>query len=329
MRITNPDTLWLYIILIPVVILMLLFYGVGISDLQKLTGTWRFVAVKRVFRVRFLVSSLLFVLCLFFMLVALSGFSWQKKPEKDDSQGLEILFVLDVSRSMNAEDIVPSRLAKSVSLISTIIDNVDSGKMGIIAFKGEAIVAVPITEDRLIINSFLGAVNSNIITSPGSNQEKAVSLALDSFSGNSVAKRVVLFITDGESLEGDVFRNVSKSINSDIPIYTVAAGTHKGATIPDGNGGDIKNLAGKSVISRVDYGVLEDLSELTYGNSYRLEEATVIAEVIQDIRSLTSYQGGERIKYINIVQYRIFLIISLLFLLLYLFFKEWRWSEIL
>ncbi len=92
MRITNPEFIWIYFTLIPLGLIMVLFYLGGIRGLQKLTGTWRFVSIKRIYRVRFLVSSLLFLLTLLSLLISLSGMSWQKKPEKDDSVGLEIIF---------------------------------------------------------------------------------------------------------------------------------------------------------------------------------------------------------------------------------------------
>ncbi len=327
MRITNPELLWLYFLLIPIFILMILFYFSGINDLRKLTGTWRFVSIKRVFRVRYIVSNLLFLLSLLSLLIGLSGLTWQKKPEKDDSTGLEVMFVLDVSRSMLAQDILPTRLDKSVSLITTLIDSVNNSKFGVIVFKGEAVISVPITEDKLALESFLTTVSPNIITTPGSNQEKALKLALSGFSGNSSNKRIILMVSDGESLEGDIFKVVTDAVNEDIPIFTVAAGTQTGSTIVVGDT-TVKNKYGKEVVSRTDYSLLENLSELTYGKFYKLEETQVIAHVSQDIKSLEYDKAGGRIKYINVIQYRPFLFLALVFLCLYIFVKEWRWSEI-
>ena len=327
MRITNPEQLWLFLILIPIFVFMLFFYMRGISGLKKLTGTWRFTAVKSMYSVRIIISQLLFLLALISLIIGLIGLTWQKKPENDDSIGLEVIFLLDISRSMLAEDITPSRLEKSVSLISTVINTVDDSMFGILVFKGDAVVSVPMTEDRLALESFLSSVSPNIITFPGSNQEKALRLALSSFSGNSKNKRVIMMISDGESLEGDVFKVVSTSVNEDIPIYTVAAGTELGSSIPVGNS-TIKNKQGREVISKTDYSLLESLADLTYGNFYKLEETQVIAHVSQDIKALEYDNSDGRIKYVNIIQYRPFLILSLIFLSLYIFIKEWRWSEI-
>lgn len=327
MRITNPELLWLYFILLPLFILMVFFYMSGISGLKKLTGTWRYVSVKHVYMVRFVITQLLLILSLISLLIGLSGLTWQKKPEKDDSIGLEVIFLLDISRSMLAEDVTPSRLGKSISLISTVINSVEDSKFGILIFKGDAVVSVPMTEDRFALESFLSSVSPNIITSPGSNQEKALRLALSSFSGNSTNKRVIMMISDGEALEGDIFKVVSDSVNEDIPIYTVAAGTQKGASIPIGDT-TIKNKQGKEVITRTDYSLLESLSDLTYGKFYKLEETQVIAHISQDIKGMEYDKRGGRIKYVNVVQYRPFLILSLVFLSLFIFVKEWRWSEI-
>ncbi len=327
MKITNPELLWLYFLLIPLLLLTILFYFGGISGLKKLTGTWRFVTIKRVYRVRYLISNLLFFLCLISLLIGLSGISWQKKPEKDDSEDLEVIFLLDISRSMLAEDVTPNRLGKSISLISTVINSVGNSKFGIIIFKGEAFVSVPMTEDRLSLDSFLSSVTTNIITTPDSNQEKALKLALGSFSGNSINKRVVLMISDGEALDGDIFKVVSDAINEEIPIYTVAAGTNKGAKIPLAEG-YVKNRQGKDVITRTDYSLLENLADLTYGKFYKLEESQVIASVSKDIKAMEYDNSNGRIKYVNVVQFRPFLILALIFLSLYVFVKEWRWSEI-
>lgn len=327
MSITNPEFFWLYILLLPLLVVIVFFYMSGISDLKKLSGTWRFVVIKRVYRVRFILSNLLFIMGIIGLLIALSGLTWQKKPEKDDSVGLEVMFVLDVSRSMLAEDITPSRLSKSISLISTIIDSVKDSKFGIVVFKGEALVSVPMTEDTLAMESFLASVNPNIMTFPGSNQERAVSLAMNSFSGNSSNKRVILMISDGEALEGDVLRVVSGAIDDDIPIYTVAAGTERGAVIPSGDD-VVRNRQGREVVSRTDYSLLENLSDLTYGKFYKLEESQVIAQIRQEFQSMEYDRSGGRIKYVNVIQFKPFLLLGLIFILLYIFVKEWRWSEI-
>lgn len=327
MRITNPEQLWLFFILIPLSCVIFFFYLGGISGLKKLTGTWRFVGIKRVYRVRFILSSMLFILTLLSLLIGLSGMSWQKKPKKDDSIGLEVMFVLDVSRSMLAEDVAPSRLGKSISMITTLIDSVEYSRFGIVVFKGEAVVSIPMTEDSLSLESFLTSVSPNIITSPGSNQEKALMLALRSFSENSNNKRIIVLISDGEALSGDIFKAVTDAVNSDIPIYTVAAGTEEGATISAG-ADVVRNRQGREVITRTDYNLLEELSDLTYGKSFKLEESQVIAHITQEIKTLEYDDAEEKIKYINVVQYRPFLIMALLFLSLYIFVKEWRWSEI-
>ena len=327
MRITNPEYLWLYLLIIPLFILMVIFYFSGIGGLKKLTGTWRFVLISKIYSVRFILSNVLFLLALITLLVGLSGITWQKKPEKDESIGLEVIVVLDISRSMLATDIEPTRLGKSISLITTLIDSVNNSKFGVIVFKGDAVVAVPMTEDRLALNSFFNSVTPGMITSPGSNQEKALRLALNSFSGNSSNKRVIVLISDGEALEGDAYRVITDSVNEEIPIYSVAAGTSRGVRIPIKDS-FVRDKQGKEVITRGDQSLLSDLSELTYGKFYKLEESQVIAHITSEIKSLEYDKSGERIKYINIIKYRPFLILSLCFISLYLFVKEWRWSEI-
>ncbi|MBN2617571.1 MAG: VWA domain-containing protein [Spirochaetales bacterium] len=327
MRITNPQFLWTFILLIPTILIMILFYMGGISGLKKLTGTWRFVTVKRIYILRFIVSNFLFLFSILSLLLALIGLSWQKKPESDNSVGFEVNFVLDISRSMLAQDVIPSRLDKSISLISTIVDSVETSKFGIIVFKGDAVVSVPMTEDRLAIESFLGSVSPEILSSPGSNQEKALNLAIESFSGNSTNRRVIILISDGESLEGDVFKVVANSVNEHIPIYCVAAGTQKGALIPYKDK-YVTDKNGREVVSKTDFSLLSNLAELTYGKFYKLEETQVIADISQEIKSMEYDKTNSRIKYVNIVQYKPFLILSLVFLSLFIFVKEWRWSEI-
>ncbi|OQY37832.1 MAG: hypothetical protein B6229_07535 [Spirochaetaceae bacterium 4572_7] len=327
MIITNHEQLWLYFFLFPMLCFMVIFYIQGVSGLKKLTGTWRFAAIKKIYSLRYIISNLLFALVLVSLLVGLSGITWQKKPEKDESIGLEIIFVLDISQSMMAQDVIPSRLGKSVSLITTLIDSVNNCKFGVVVFKGDAVVSVPMTEDTLALDAFFNSVSPGMITSPGSNQETAVRLAMNSFSGNSTNKRIMILLSDGEGLDGDLFKIVSDATNEEIPLYIVAAGTEEGSNIPLGDN-FVKNIQGKEVISRTDLSLLEDIAELTYGKFYELSNTQVIVQITSDIKSLEYDKSGERIKYINIIQYRPFLLFSLLFLSLYIFVKEWRWTEI-
>jgi Ca-activated chloride channel homolog len=328
LRITNPQNIFFFIFLIPVAIGLAYYYLRGSSDLNKLAGSWRFSIIKGIYRARYTLSSLLYILSLTFLAIGLLGLSWQMKPEKDDSFGLEIIITIDVSNSMRVRDLQPDRLQKSISYISSLVDNLLGVKFGVIAFKGEAITIIPVTEDTTSINRILPYISPDIISSPGSNQEKGIKLALESFSRGTQTKKIILLISDGEALEGDILNILNKSIEMEIPIYTLAAGTSQGGGIPVANNEYLVEN-GKLVTSRVNKQILMYISELSYGKFYSLVDGASVGEIIRDIKDLSYDKVGEKIKYVNVIEYRLFLLVALLLLLLYVFFKEWRWSEIL
>ena len=153
-------------------------------------------------------------------------------------------------------------------------------------------------------------------------------LALSSFSGNSSNKRIILLISDGEPLEGDIFRIVAESVNEDIPVYTVAAGTAAGSNIPVGDD-FVRNRQGtRGYYKNRLLSSYRIWRNLLMGSSINWRETQVIAELSQEIKSMEYNSSGGRIKYVNVVQFRPFLILALVFLSLYIFIKEWRWSEI-
>jgi len=328
LRVTNPQNIYFFLFLIPIALGFLYFYIRGALDLQKLAGSWRFSIIKGVYRARYILSSVLFLLSLTSLVVGLLGLSWQMKPEKDDSFGLEIIITLDISNSMKVKDLQPNRLQKSISYISSLVDNLPGVKLGIIAFKGDATTLIPVTEDITSIKRILPNISTDLISTPGSNQEKAIELALKSFSKGTQTKKIILLITDGEALEGEIINVLNKSIEMEIPIYTVAAGTSTGGGIPI-NETEFILENGKLVTSRLNKEILMEISELSYGKFYSLVDGASVGSIIRDIKDLDYDKIGEKIKYINVVEYRLFLLIALLLILLYVFFKEWRWSEIL
>ena len=162
------------------------------------------------------------------------------KMQEVKQTGIDVFILLDVSYSMNAEDIKPSRLEKAKYQISNLINKLRGDRIGLIIFAGQAYVQIPLTTDYSAANLFLSAVDVNSVPSQGTAIASAINLAVNSFDSLSTDK-VIVAITDGEDHEGDVMEAVENATSKKIKIYAIGLGSRGGVPIP------IYNKYGQSV----------------------------------------------------------------------------------
>lgn len=323
MTVTNPEALWYFTLLIPLFLLLIFFYFRGRRDLQRLTGKWRYSIVARFYTLRYSLSAFCFFIFSAVVIMGISGISWSKNPEVDNRTGLDVIFALDISRSMLADDIHPTRLKKAGNLIISTVNSLSGARFGVVVFKGKAFISVPLTEDISSVEGFVDQVNPSMISSPGTNLEEALKAAAKGFPRGTDSKKVIVLITDGEELSGDVYNAIGELTAESVPVYTITAGTPEGSHIViDGN--PVRDRDGREVLSRPDFDKLEEISRLTYGGNFSLSDAQVNSTLIREM----SGEGSEdNIYYVDVVQYRLFILIAITSLALSVFFKEWKWSE--
>lgn len=278
MRFYNPEFFYLFFI-IP------LFIGLHLFALherkRKILSIGDASLVKEMssscnYKLRNL-SFVIFLMGIFFTILALVRPQYGKKVEKVKTKGLDIMLVVDCSNSMLAEDIKPSRLEYTKSEIASFIDNLRGDRVGITAFKGDAQVVCPLTLDYSAVKLFLDILSPNVITTPGTNIEIAIKKAKDALmiKEEEAKYKVMVLITDGENLEGTPLSAVEEVREAGIKIFTVGIGTPMGEPIPikDENGNVteyMKDESGNVVMSKLDEETLQRIALITGGGYSRL-----------------------------------------------------------
>ena len=191
------------------------------------------------------------------------------KLETVRSQGVDIVFAVDVSKSMLAEDIAPNRLDKSKQLVTQIINSLASDRVGIIAYAGKAFPQLPITTDYASAKMFLQNMNTDMLSSQGTAISEAIQLAKTYYDDEEQTNRVLIIISDGEDHDGDA-KDVAEEANEEgIRIITIGVGDIKGGPIPIKRNGVILNYKkdnqGETVITRLDETNLKQIAEETNG----------------------------------------------------------------
>lgn len=209
------------------------------------------------------------------------------KLETVRSQGVDIVFAVDVSKSMLAEDIAPNRLDKSKQLVTQIINNLASDRVGIIAYAGKAFPQLPITTDYASAKMFLQNMNTDMLSSQGTAIHEAIQLAKTYYDDEEQTNRILIIISDGEDHGGEAVDLAEEANEEGIRIFTIGVGDAKGGPIPIKRNGVVLNYKkdrnGETVITRLDETTLREIAEETDGVYIDGNNTTEVVETIKDI----------------------------------------------
>ena len=270
----------------------------------------------------------LIVISVVLLILALANPQIGSKIEEVKQVGIDVYILLDVSLSMKAEDIKPSRLEKAKHEISKLIQSLRGDRIGLIVFSGKAFIQFPLTTDYSAASLFLSAVSVKSVPQPGTAIGPALQLALNSFKKDEETQKAIVIITDGEDHEGDLDKVIEESNNLGVKIYSIGLGSPQGVPIPLYNNagrqtGYKKDRNGNVVLTKLDERTLEDISNKANGKYYRGSNTEDELEQIYD--DLASLEGSE-FGATKITEYEdryyYFLIPAILILLLELFIKE-------
>lgn len=183
------------------------------------------------------------------------------KISQDKRQGIEVMIALDISNSMKAEDVAPSRLDKSKMMIENLVDNFTDDKVGLVVFAGDAFIQLPITSDYVSAKMFLQNIDPSLIASQGTNLAEAVGLSSRSFTKQDNVGRAIIVITDGEDHEGGAVEAAKQAKKNGMRVFVLGVGSTKGTPIPDGNGGYMKDNTGQVVMSALNEEMCKQVAE--------------------------------------------------------------------
>ena len=200
-------------------------------------------------------------------------------------EGIDIVIVLDVSKSMQAEDITPNRLDRAKFEISRFIDRLEGDRIGLVAFAGVSYLQVPLTLDYSAAKMILSIVDSDIIGTQGTATADAINTALDAFKGESGTQRVIIMLTDGEDHEDDPIEAAETASDQGVIIYTVGIASIAGAPIPiyDKRGmrvGFKRDGDDQIITTRLNETSLDEIAGITGGRYFRLPARTSGLEMV-------------------------------------------------
>lgn len=171
------------------------------------------------------------------------------KISNEKRQGIETLIALDISNSMLAEDVAPSRLDKSKMMIENLVDHFTNDKIGLVVFAGDAFVQLPITSDYVSAKMFLQNTDPSLIATQGTDLAQAIRLSMKSFTQDTKSGKAIILITDGEDHQGEAEEAAKEAKAKGIRVFILGIGSTKGAPIPMGNGDYLKDRSGQTVMT--------------------------------------------------------------------------------
>lgn len=212
------------------------------------------------------VKNFLLVLCLAFLIISMAGPSWGSVERPYKKQGIDVVFALDISRSMTATDVIPSRLEMSIFELQKLLQHLEGNRVGLVLFAGNAIERAPLTLDIDALSQLIDQAQWEFpLVKSGTDLDDAVSKSLALLSvEDSASTQSIVIISDGEDIKGVNSESIQQANLAGIAIYTVAVGTESGGFIPN-------DLSGGGV-TKVDVEKLKGIAEITGGMFFQVQD---------------------------------------------------------
>ncbi len=268
-RFANPNLLWLLLVAAALIALFV------IANIRSQKALVRFGNLSLLRPLMHGVShkkrNLKFVLqmtALVCLIVAAARPQFGSKIEIVKKEGVEVMVCLDISNSMLAEDIAPSRLDKAKRMLVRMLDQMQNDQVGLIVFAGDAVVQLPITNDYVSAKMFLESITPDYISIQGTAIGAAINLATRSFTAKEESSKSIVLITDAENHEDDAAGAAAAAYEKGIPTHVIGVGSVQGAVIPDGSGrlnSPRKDATGNPVTTRLDEAIAQQVAEAGHG----------------------------------------------------------------
>ncbi|MBP3679157.1 MAG: VWA domain-containing protein [Bacteroidaceae bacterium] len=284
-RFANPDILYL-LLLLPLIVALYLYsnhrrrqnirkYG-DPSLLKELMPT--------ISKYRPDVKFWLMFSALALIVVMLARPQFGSKMETVKRSGVETVIALDISNSMLAEDVTPSRLEKAKKLISRLIDTFNNDKVGLNVFAGEAFTQLPITSDYISAKMFLESINPSLISTQGTDIGAAIRLAMKSFTPNDGVGRAIIVITDGENHEGGAIEAAQEAAEKNMQVFILGIGSPEGSPIPVERGSNDFRRDGKGdiIVTKLNEQMCQEIAKAGNGVYIRVDNSNSAEKVLNE-----------------------------------------------
>ena len=337
MKFANIVWIYLMIVLVPIWLVVLFFvykkYVQNVNNLFSLNLVSK-LTIPGLFKVQKVLLFFYFLVFALFLFV-LSSPQWGLVPKEVKTYGVDLVFIVDVSKSMLTEDVVPNRLEFVKRTIEFMLDRIETHRVGIIVFAGIAYYLCPLTVDHTAVKEYLSIIDTDIVTYPGTKIGLALQEAVRVLKEQSQGTKVVVLFSDGEDHDSYASSIAEEAKKDGIIVYTVGVGTPEGRPIPirDSQGNIVdykKDKQGNIVVSRLNEQLMYEIAEKTSGRyfSSNYGELGVAQQLINEISSLKQSEIKSKVYNIYTHKYHYFVYIIILILLLEIFLPKSWWLKV-
>ena len=291
-RFENPIYLWLLLIIPILIIMKIMMWYVQRKKLSRIGNpTLLKELMPDVSRFRPWVKFLLLITALSSLILALARPQFGSKISHEKRNGIEAIIALDISNSMLAQDVQPSRLDKSKLMIENLINSFINDKIGLVVFAGEAYVQLPITSDYVSAKMFLSDITPSLISAQGTDIARAIRVSLSSFTQQKGVGKAIILITDGEDNEGGALEAVKEAKEKGVNVFILGVGDSKGAPIPLGNGEYLKDNHGQTVMTALNENMCKEIAQAGSGTYIHIDNTSLAQEQLNN--ELSKLQKGD------------------------------------
>lgn len=249
-------------------------------------------------------------------------------------EGVDIVFAIDVSKSMLAEDIAPNRIIKSKRIVSELFNNLGSDRVGIIAYASTAIPVLPITTDFSSARMFLESLNTDMLSSQGTSIAEAINLSKNYFNDENQTNRVLCVISDGEDheIQNNNLSDIAKEAG--ITIISIGVGSPNGAPIPIKENDIVKSYKkddkGEVVITKLNENILKDMATQTGGIYFKGDNTnSVVSSIVDELKEMDKqeFESKQFVSFKDQFQWFLFVGLFLIILDVVVFERKTYWLD--
>lgn len=334
-RFEHISYLWWLLSIIGFALLFLLYFTQRNKKLRRLFSEKNLIlSLPAYSHLKTLTKFVLMAIALGGLIMVMANPLAGKRVDRQvSSKGSDVQFVVDISNSMMAEDIEPSRLEKSKQIMLQLIDKLGSDRIGIVLFAGDAFIQLPMTIDHSAAVMFIRNIETDLIDPQGTDIEKALELSLESIDSSKSTHPAVVLFSDGENFEGNPKKIISIYKDRNIPIHTIALGIENGAPIPIYSQGiktGYKKVKGDVVVSKPDLDFLKDIAKQSGGVFVDYEDLAYAPQIIADALANMEKEETGSIMFSDYRSLYLWILLPVFLLLIIEFFlieKRMKWQN--
>ena len=235
----------------------------------------------------------------------------------DKRTGIETIIAMDISNSMLAEDVAPSRLDRRKMMVENLVDNFTDDKIGLVVFAGDAFVQLPITSDYVSAKMFLSDIHPSLMATQGTDIATAINMATNSFTQQQGVGKAIIVVTDGEDHEGGALEAAKDAKKKGMRVYVLGVGSPNGAPIPLGNGNYMKDRTGNTVMTKLNEEMCRQVAEAGGGAYIHVDNnSNAQQQLDNELSKLTKKEMQSTIYSDYDEQFQAFGIIALILLII-------------